>query len=156
MQPRHAAIVYNPVKVPLDRITRAVEEQERLHGWGPSRWYETAGEDAGRGAAEDALTDRPAVVVVGGGDGTVRTVAEVVQDTGIPLALLPAGTGHCLQSFARHFRVVAGYPEGQQWDIRREALTPVELAAMEALPFPSLDPIDGKHGPLVAHWLHAA
>lgn len=96
MQPRHAAIVYNPVKIPLDRVRRAVEEQERLHGWGPSRWYETASEDSGRRAAEEALTGHPAVLVVGGGDGTVRTVAEVVQDGSTPVALLPAGTGNLL------------------------------------------------------------
>lgn len=52
--------------------------------------------------------------------------------------------------------MVAGYPLGQQWDIRRQALRPEEQAVMEALPFPALDPIDGKHGPLVEHWLHAA
>jgi uncharacterized protein YjlB len=96
------------------------------------------------------VTDGSAQVIIGGPGGTVVTLS--AGDA----ILLPAGTGHCLQSFARHFRVVAGYPEGQQWDIRREALTPDELAAMEALPFPSLDPIDGKHGPLVEHWLHAA
>jgi uncharacterized protein YjlB len=61
-----------------------------------------------------------------------------------------------LQSFERGFHVIAGYPEGQQWDIRREALSPQEQQAMNALPFPPLDPIDGKHGPLVEYWLNAA
>jgi uncharacterized protein YjlB len=51
---------------------------------------------------------------------------------------------------------VGAYPAGQQWDIRREALTPQELAAMHALPFPKMDPVDGKHGPLCEHWLKAA
>jgi hypothetical protein len=27
---------------------------------------------------------------------------------------------------------------------------------MEALPFPPRDPLDGTHGPVVEHWLHAA
>lgn len=92
----HAAVVYNPVKVPLDRVRRAVEEQEQEHGWSPSRWYETSGGDAGRSAAEDALAGDPAVILVAGGDGTVRTVAEAVLDSGTPLALLPAGTGNLL------------------------------------------------------------
>ncbi|HZZ13124.1 MAG TPA: cupin domain-containing protein [Paraburkholderia sp.] len=91
-----------------------------------------------------------AEVIVGGPGGKVVTIS--AGDA----MLLPAGTGHCLQSFARHFQVVAGYPAGQQWDIRREALTPDELAAMQALPFPPTDPIDGTHGPVVEHWLHAA
>ncbi|SIT47321.1 conserved hypothetical protein [Paraburkholderia ribeironis] len=96
------------------------------------------------------VIDGSAQVIVGGPGGRVVTIA-----AGDAL-LLPAGTGHCLQSFERHFQVVAGYPEGQQWDIRREALHPEEQAAMERLPFPALDPIDGKHGPLVEYWLHAA
>lgn len=91
-----------------------------------------------------------AEVIVGGPGGRVVKIA-----AGDAL-LLPAGTGHCLQSFERHFQVVAGYPAGQQWDIRREALRPDELAAMEALPFPPRDPIDGEQGPVIEHWLHAA
>jgi len=96
VQSQHAAIVYNPVKVPLERVRRAVAEEERRHGWGGSRWYETGGADFGRGAAEDALADEPAVVIVAGGDGTLRAVAEAVYESGIPIAVLPAGTGNLL------------------------------------------------------------
>jgi uncharacterized protein YjlB len=96
------------------------------------------------------VTDASAEVIVGGPGGRVLTVHAG------DVLLLPAGTGHCLQSFERHFQVVAGYPLGQQWDIRREALTPQELTEMLALPFPPLDPIDGKHGPVVELWLQAA
>jgi uncharacterized protein YjlB len=96
------------------------------------------------------VTDGSAEVIVGGPGG------RVVRISAGDALLLPAGTGHCLQSFARHFQVVAGYPAGQQWDIRREALTPEEHVKMEALPFPATDPIDGKLGPLIEHWLHAA
>ncbi|WP_407672046.1 cupin [Paraburkholderia acidisoli] len=70
--------------------------------------------------------------------------------------LLPAGTGHCLLSLAGGFRVAGGYPRGQQWDIRRDALTPAELRAMQALPFPAKDPILGAQGPLIEHWLAQA
>ncbi|MFB7252171.1 diacylglycerol/lipid kinase family protein [Microbacterium sp. NPDC056234] len=96
MQTKHAAVVYNPLKTPLDRVRRAVEAQERAHGWAPSRWYETGSEDFGADAAEQALADGPAVVIVSGGDGTVRAVAEAVSGRGTPLALLPAGTGNLL------------------------------------------------------------
>ncbi|HEY0117941.1 MAG TPA: diacylglycerol kinase family protein [Cellulomonas sp.] len=96
MHPSHAAVVYNPVRFPLDRVRRAVQEQELLHHWSRSQWYQTSSDDSGRRAAQDALTDQPAVVIVAGGDGTVRTVAEVVHPTGTPLALLPAGTGNLL------------------------------------------------------------
>jgi uncharacterized protein YjlB len=67
--------------------------------------------------------------------------------------LLPAGTGHCLASRDNGFKVSAGYPAGQQWDIRRAALTPQEASVMEALPFPRCDPLCGDHGPLIDHWL---
>lgn len=96
MRGTHAAIVYNPTKAALDRVRQAIEaERERL-GWDRSRWYPTSGEDSGREAAQDALADEPAVVLVVGGDGTVRTVAEVFLESGIPIALLPSGTGNLL------------------------------------------------------------
>jgi diacylglycerol kinase family enzyme len=99
---RHAAVVYNPLKVPLERVRRAVQAREQEHGWGESRWYETSREDAGLRAAEEALAGGPAVVLVAGGDGTVRTVAEAVYESGTPLALIPAGTGNLL---ARNLRL---------------------------------------------------
>jgi uncharacterized protein YjlB len=96
------------------------------------------------------VTEASAEVIVGGPGGPVFTL-----HAGDAL-LLPAGTGHCLQSFERGFQVIAGYPAGQQWDLRREALTSEELDDMLALRFPPLDPIDGKHGPVIEHWLQAA
>ncbi len=98
----HAAIVYNPVKVPLDRLRRTVAAHEQQHGWVPATWHATSSADDGRQAAEDALAGRPAVVLVAGGDGTVRVVAEALQGSDIPLALLPFGTGNLL---ARNMRL---------------------------------------------------
>ncbi|WP_345816373.1 cupin domain-containing protein [Paraburkholderia sp. PREW-6R] len=94
------------------------------------------------------VTDGSAEVIVGGPGGKVLKISAG------DVLLLPAGTGHCLQSFARHFQVVGGYPAGQQWDIRREALKPDELAAMKALPFPPVDPVEGQRGALIEHWLN--
>ncbi|WGS53168.1 cupin [Paraburkholderia sp. D15] len=96
------------------------------------------------------IADGAAQVIVGGPGG------RVVNLSAGDALLLPAGTGHCLQAHERHFLVVGGYPAGQQWDIRRDALSADELAAMEALPFPSLDPVDGKLGPLVQFWPQAS
>lgn len=98
----HAAIVYNPVKVPLERVRRAIEAAQREHGWAPSTWHETSEADAGRGAAEEALAGAPAVVIVAGGDGTVRTAGSVLADSGTPMALLPFGTGNLLARNLRH------------------------------------------------------
>lgn len=91
-----------------------------------------------------------AEVILGGPGG------RVVHLHAGDVVLLPAGTGHCLQSFTGRFRVVGGYPEGQQWDIRRDALTPAEVQQMEALPFPASDPVHGAAGSVPEHWLHAA
>ena len=93
---RHAAVVYHPAKAPLGRLRSAVAEHEARHGWGRTRWYETSADDSGRAAAELAIADDPAVVIVAGGDGTVRAVSEVIQSRSIPLALVPAGTGNLL------------------------------------------------------------
>ena len=49
-----------------------------------------------------AAAQHPKVVLVAGGDGTVRAVAQELHSTGIPLALAPAGTGNLL---ARNLRM---------------------------------------------------
>ncbi len=85
-------------------------------------------------------------VILGGPGGRVVHV-----EAGDAL-LLPAGTGHCLQSFEGRLLVVGACPPGQQWDIRREALTLQEREAMESLPFPMSDPVFGSRGPLPDHW----
>lgn len=92
----HAAVIYNPVTVPLDRVRSVVEEHERLHAWAETRWFATARDDSGRSAAERALAGNPSVLLVAGGDGTTRVVAGVVLGSGTPLALLPFGTGNLL------------------------------------------------------------
>ncbi|WP_260980092.1 diacylglycerol/lipid kinase family protein [Agrococcus jejuensis] len=99
---RVAAIVHNPVKVPVAKLRQAVEQAEQQHGWAPSLWFETGEHDAGAHAARDAAAQHPDVILVAGGDGTVRAVAEAIHETGIPLALLPAGTGNLL---ARNLRL---------------------------------------------------
>jgi diacylglycerol kinase family enzyme len=92
----HAAVVYHPAKAPLPLIRGAVAEHEARLGWDATLWYETDSDDAGRDAARRAMAGGPAVVIVSGGDGTVRAVAAVLRGTGTPVALLPAGTGNLL------------------------------------------------------------
>jgi diacylglycerol kinase family enzyme len=91
-----AAVVYNPVNVPVPALRAAVAAAEREHGWGSSHWFETARDDGGSAATRKAIAVSPAVVLAAGGDGTVRAVAEELHPTGIPLALLPSGTGNLL------------------------------------------------------------
>src|SRR6218665_3144063 len=96
VRPKHAALVYNPRKMRMDLIRRIVADEEHRRGWGRSRWYETRADDSGRRAAEAALAEQPAVVIIIGGDGTVRAVVEAVYEHRTPVALLPTGTGNLL------------------------------------------------------------
>lgn len=93
---RVAAVVYNPVKVELDDLKTVVDAEQVAAGWGETLWFETSADDAGRGAIESALAHNAAMIVVAGGDGTVRVVAEAVKDRDVALALLPSGTGNLL------------------------------------------------------------
>lgn len=93
---RRAAIIVNPVKVDVARLRSAVATEEQTNGWLPSAWLETTARDPGQLAAKAALTHDPTVLIVVGGDGTIRTVADETYSSGIPLAVVPVGTGNLL------------------------------------------------------------
>lgn len=93
---RYAAVVYNPVKVDLDRLRRSVDAAQSAAGWAETLWFETTMEDAGQQVALRALRRGASVVIAAGGDGTVRAVAEVLRDSGVRLAIVPSGTGNLL------------------------------------------------------------
>ncbi|WP_210508204.1 diacylglycerol kinase family protein [Naasia sp. SYSU D00057] len=102
---RTAAVVYNPIKVDLDAMRAAVDAAAASAGWGTTRWYETSEEDPGEGQTRQAVEDGADVVLAAGGDGTVRAVAQGLRDTGVPIALLPSGTGNLL---ARNLNLTLG------------------------------------------------
>ena len=93
---RHAAVVYNPIKVDLDAIEAAVAREEEANDWDPTVWLSTSEDDPGQGGAKEALESGASVVIVAGGDGTVRAVAEGLKDGAVPMALIPSGTGNLL------------------------------------------------------------
>lgn len=88
--------MYNPVKVDGKRLRAQVRDLSREAGWDHPAFYPTTVEDAGQGATAEALARGVDVVLVAGGDGTVRAVAEAIANTGVPLAILPSGTGNLL------------------------------------------------------------
>lgn len=90
-----AAVVVNPTNVNLTRLQTSVQQAQQAAGWDPSVWFHTAPDDSGRGAALDALEASPDVVIVVGGDGTVRTVAQEIHRSA-RLTIVPTGTGNLL------------------------------------------------------------
>lgn len=98
-----AAIVFNPNKIDVDLVRAAISAAESSAGWGKTLWLETSEEDPGEQITRKAIEQKVDVVIAAGGDGTVRAVADALRGTGIPLALLPSGTGNLL---ARNLAVV--------------------------------------------------
>lgn len=95
--PPSVAVIVNPTKVPdWETLRQHVAGTAKSHGWGRPRWYETREEDLGIGAAEAAVGAGADLVLVAGGDGTVRTVCQVLAGTSVALAVLPTGTGNLL------------------------------------------------------------
>ncbi|MDO4241708.1 MAG: diacylglycerol kinase family protein [Microbacteriaceae bacterium] len=93
---QHVAVVYQPLKTDLKKLRSAVAAQESIYDFAPTKWYETSAEDSGVAATEQAMKEGAVAVLASGGDGTVRVVASVLRHTGVPLAIVPQGTGNLL------------------------------------------------------------
>ncbi|QIV86862.1 bifunctional phosphatase PAP2/diacylglycerol kinase family protein [Glutamicibacter mishrai] len=94
---KRAAVIYNPTKV-LDfaLFRRRVEYELQAAGWKPPLWLETERENPGGKMSQQAIDANVDVVIVAGGDGTVRMVCQELANQGIPVAPIPAGTGNLL------------------------------------------------------------
>jgi diacylglycerol kinase (ATP) len=93
---RRAAVVYNPVKTDVARLTAGVIAAAAAAGWAEPLWFETSVEDPGQRVTRRALRHGVDLVLVAGGDGTVRAVAEALRGAEVPLGVLPVGTGNLL------------------------------------------------------------
>jgi diacylglycerol kinase (ATP) len=95
--PRRAAVVVNPTKFSdTEAVRRRVVQAFVDAGWAEPLWLETTPDDTGHGQSVQALEASVDLVCPLGGDGTVREVAQVVVGSGVPLGLLPGGTGNLL------------------------------------------------------------
>ena len=92
---RVVAFVANPSKPDVGSLKEPVLAACRATGLEPL-WIETSVEDPGVGQAREAVARGAEVVIATGGDGTVRAVAEAMVGTGVPMGLLPVGTGNLL------------------------------------------------------------
>jgi YegS/Rv2252/BmrU family lipid kinase len=104
-----AAVVVNPTKVDdHEAFRKSVRHAMDDQGWDEPLWLETTPEDPGRGQAESAVSAGADLVLACGGDGTVTACAEGVTGTGVPLAIIPMGTGNLL---ARNIGLPMGLDE---------------------------------------------
>jgi YegS/Rv2252/BmrU family lipid kinase len=92
-----AAVVVNPTKLDDgEDFRKSVRRVMDDHGWDEPLWLETTAEDGGRGQAESAVAAGVDLVLACGGDGTVTACAGGVTGSGVPLAIIPMGTGNLL------------------------------------------------------------
>ncbi len=92
-----AAVVVNPVHLDdPDKFRALVGAAMTEHGWGEPMWLETTPEDPGEGQARAAVEAGAELVLACGGDGTVTASAAALAATGVPLAVVPLGTGNLL------------------------------------------------------------
>jgi diacylglycerol kinase family enzyme len=116
-QPLRTAVVVNPNRVEgTDELRHQITDQLAAAGWPAPDWLETTAEDPGTGQARRAVEDGVDVVLVCGGDGTVRAVIEGLAGTQTALAVLPGGTGNLL---AANLDVPTDVPDGVDTVLRR-------------------------------------
>ncbi len=92
-----AAVIVNPTKHEnLPALRTMVGAAMARHGWAEPLWLETTPGEPGQGLARSALAAQVDLVLASGGDGTVTACAEGLAGSGVPLGVLPAGTGNLL------------------------------------------------------------
>ena len=96
------AFIVNPSKPQAEARRLHIQRFCEAKGLNRIRFYDTQLDKDGRVCALEALEDGADVVIAVGGDGTVRTVASAVSDTGHALGIIPIGTGNL---FARNMGV---------------------------------------------------
>ncbi|MCY7395353.1 MAG: phosphatase PAP2 family protein [Nocardioides sp.] len=91
------AVVLNPIKVEdVEGFRTILTTMAADAGWNEPTWHYTSIEDPGTGMAEAAAVAGADLVLVCGGDGTVREVCAELAGTGVPVGIIPAGTGNLL------------------------------------------------------------
>lgn len=95
--PRRAAVIVNPSKfADLGDVQDLITKVCLSAGWAEPLFIETTVDDPGCGQTSQALEAGVDLVCPLGGDGTVRDVAQALVHTGVPMGLLPGGTGNLL------------------------------------------------------------
>jgi len=91
------AVILNPAKiVDAGQFRTMVEAMATDSGFPTVVWWQTTVEDTGYGMAHEAAVSGCDLVLAIGGDGTIRAVCQELAGTGIPVGIVPAGTGNLL------------------------------------------------------------
>src|SRR5450756_1978794 len=106
--PPLVAFVVNPTKPGIPALREAAVRACESQDLPAPLWFETTPEDPGRRQSRDAVRRGADLVVAVGGDGTIRGVAEGVASSGIPMGVVPIGTGNL---FARNVDIPLGNAE---------------------------------------------
>ncbi|MBA2444563.1 MAG: phosphatase PAP2 family protein [Nocardioidaceae bacterium] len=94
---RVLAVILNPIKIAdAETFKLHFARAARAAGWDEPLWFETTVDDAGGSMARAAVAAGADLVVAAGGDGTVRVVCSEMAGSGIPVGVIPAGTGNLL------------------------------------------------------------
>lgn len=92
--PRRPVAILNPTAAGHDRALELLEQARRRAGWPEPTVLATTAEDFGSGQARAALEMGADLVLVGGGDGTVRAVAEQLRGREVTVGIIPLGTAN--------------------------------------------------------------
>lgn len=90
------AMVFNPARSAAQQARPLVTQVCALFGLAEPKFYETDSADSGFTATQRALADGAQLVVVAGGDGTVRAAAKALFNTDVQMGIIPTGTGNLL------------------------------------------------------------
>ncbi|WP_062519421.1 diacylglycerol/lipid kinase family protein [Demequina silvatica] len=116
------AFIANPTKDGVAELREQALRACAIRYLPQPMWLYTTPDDPGRDIAKEAIDAGADLVVAVGGDGTVRAVAEAVAGTGVPMAIMPMGTGNL---FARNLDL----PLGDTAALLRTALDGAERTA---------------------------
>ena len=94
-------------------------------------WYFPASREESDRQIRHALDDGADLIVACGGDGTVSTIGSALAGTGVPLAVVPLGSGNGL---ARHFRQSL-HPVRAIEELAQGTVVPLDMGRVNGHPF---------------------
>ena len=123
---RNAALIYNPAsgRRPPRRLKQLAQASELLRAYGMEcTLIPTTGPGTAQSiAAQEAKAGRDLIIACGG-DGTVNEIVNGIAHSGVPLALLPAGTANVLAKNLRlPWNIVHAADHIPEGEVRKIAL----------------------------------